>query len=127
VISRSSVEQVKKVDKQTDEMKLQLQTFDEEVKQRLKLEDLVTDGDIPDPHKWADLLDVDPDFREEYFRVYQSDEIKDTDEEPSLEISDLQFLNMELALPSDDVSLMSSYLAAPREGHLEQVFHIFGY
>jgi hypothetical protein len=22
---------------------------------------------------------------------------------------------------------MSSYLAAPREGHLEQVFHIFGY
>jgi hypothetical protein len=26
-----------------------------------------------------------------------------------------------------EVSLMSSYLAAPREGHLEQVFHIFGY
>jgi hypothetical protein len=25
------------------------------------------------------------------------------------------------------VSLMSTYLAAPREGHLEQVFHIFGY
>jgi hypothetical protein len=22
---------------------------------------------------------------------------------------------------------MSTYLAAPREGHLEQVFHIFGY
>jgi hypothetical protein len=26
-----------------------------------------------------------------------------------------------------EVSLMSTYLAAPREGHLEQVFHIFGY
>jgi hypothetical protein len=26
-----------------------------------------------------------------------------------------------------EVSLMSTYFAAPREGHLEQVFHIFGY
>jgi hypothetical protein len=26
-----------------------------------------------------------------------------------------------------EVSLMSTYLAAPRDGHLEQVFHIFGY
>jgi hypothetical protein len=26
-----------------------------------------------------------------------------------------------------EVSLMSTYLATPREGHLEQVFHIFGY
>jgi hypothetical protein len=28
---------------------------------------------------------------------------------------------------STPVSLMSSYMAAPREGHLEQLFHIFGY
>jgi hypothetical protein len=26
-----------------------------------------------------------------------------------------------------EVAIMSSYLAAPREGHLDQVFHIFGY
>jgi hypothetical protein len=89
------------VDKQTDEINLLLQTFDDEVKQRLKLEDLGNDGHKPDPLQWADLLDVDPDFREESFRVYQSDEIKDAAEEPSPEISDVQFLNMELELPRD--------------------------
>jgi hypothetical protein len=51
VVSRSSVERVKEVDKHTDEMKSKLQTFDEEVKQRLKLEDLGTNGDKPDPHQ----------------------------------------------------------------------------
>jgi hypothetical protein len=53
VVSRSSVERVKEVDKQIDAMKLQLQTFDNEVKQRLKLEDIGTDGDKPYPHQWA--------------------------------------------------------------------------
>jgi hypothetical protein len=40
-------------------------------------------------------------FREEFFRVYQSDEINDADEQPSPEISDVHLLNMELALPRD--------------------------
>jgi hypothetical protein len=35
-------------------MKLQLQTFDDDVKQRLKLEDLGTDGVKPDPRQWAE-------------------------------------------------------------------------
>jgi hypothetical protein len=90
VVSKSSVERVKAVDKKTNEMKLKLQTFDEEVKQRLKLEDLGTDGDKPDP-QWADLQNVHPDVRQEFLRVYQSDEIGDVDEEPSPEISDVQF------------------------------------
>ena len=101
VVSRSSVERVKEIDKQTDDMKSKLKTFDEEVKQRLKLDDLGTDGDKPDPHLWADLLDVDPDFRDEFFSVYQSEAIKDADDEPSPEFADIQFLNMELALPRD--------------------------
>jgi hypothetical protein len=101
VVSRSSVERVKEIEKRTDEMKRKLEEFDVDIKQRLKLEDLGTDGDKPNPHQWADLLDVDPDFREEFFRVYQSDEIKDADEEPSPEISDVHLLNMELALPRD--------------------------
>jgi hypothetical protein len=46
-------------------------------------------------------LDVDPDVREEFYRVHQTDEMKVTDEELSSEISDIQFLNMELALLRD--------------------------
>jgi hypothetical protein len=52
-------------------MKRKLEEFDKEIKRRLKFGDLGTDDDKPDPHQWADLLDVDPDFREEFFRVYQ--------------------------------------------------------
>jgi hypothetical protein len=44
---------------------------------------------------------VDPDFREEFFQVYQDEDIKEADEEPSPEISDVHLLNMELDLPRD--------------------------
>jgi hypothetical protein len=44
---------------------------------------------------------VDSDFREEFFRVYQNDDVKEADEEPSPEISDVHLLNVELALPRD--------------------------
>jgi hypothetical protein len=68
----------------------------------LKFDDLGTDEEKPDPHQWADLLEVDPDFRKELFRAYEDDGIKEADDESSPEISDVQFLNMELALPRDD-------------------------
>jgi hypothetical protein len=97
VVSRSSVERVKDIDKRTDEMKRKLVEFDVEIKKRLKFDDLGTDGDKPDPNQWADLLDVDPDFRDEFFRVYHVDEIKDADEEPSPEVSDVH-----LRLRDDD-------------------------
>jgi hypothetical protein len=101
VVSRSSGERVKEIEKRTDEMKGKLEEFDMEINRRLKFDDLGTDGDKPDPHQWADLLDVDPDFREEFFRVYEDDGIKEADDESSPEISDVQFLNMELAFPRD--------------------------
>jgi hypothetical protein len=101
VVSRSSVERVKEIDKRTDEMKRKLEEFDVEIKQRLKCDDLGIDGDKPDPNQWADLLNVDPDFRDEFFLVYHDDKIKDADEEPSPEVSDILLLNMELALPRE--------------------------
>jgi hypothetical protein len=65
VVSRSSVERVKEIEKRTDEKKRKLEEFDMDIKLILKFDDLGTDGDKPDPHQWADLLDVDTDFREE--------------------------------------------------------------
>ena len=75
VVSRSSVERIKEMDKQSDEMKSRLKTFEEEIKERLKLEDVATDGGKPDPHQWSDLLDADTDFQQEFFKVYQDDGI----------------------------------------------------
>jgi hypothetical protein len=101
VVSRSSVDQVKEIEKGTDDMKRRLEEFDTQIKHRLKLDDLGTDGDKPKPEMWADLSDSDPDFREEFFQVYQDDGIKEADASSTPEIADEQFLNMELALPRD--------------------------
>jgi hypothetical protein len=101
VVSRSSVERIKEMDKQSDEMKSRLKTFEEEIKERLKLEDVGTDGGKLDPHQWSDLLDTDTDFQQEFFQVYQEDGIKEADDEPTPEVADQQFLHMELALPRD--------------------------
>jgi hypothetical protein len=75
VVAMSSVERVKEIEKRTEEMKRKLEEFDMEIKDRLKFDGLGTDGDQPDPHQWADILDVDPDFREEFLRDYQVDDI----------------------------------------------------
>jgi hypothetical protein len=101
VVSRSSVERVKEIENGTDEMKRKLEEFDTDIKRGLKFEDLGTDGDKPNPEMWAYLIDSDPDFREELFHVYQDDGIKEADVNPTPEIADQQFLNMELALPRD--------------------------
>jgi hypothetical protein len=76
VVSRVSVKRVMEIEKGTDEMKRKLEEFDMEVKRRLKFDDLGTNGDKPNPEMWADLLGSDPDFREEFFRVFQDDNIR---------------------------------------------------
>jgi hypothetical protein len=43
-----------------------LETARQTLKRKLKLDDLGTDGNKPDRRQWADLLDVDPDFREDF-------------------------------------------------------------
>jgi hypothetical protein len=90
------LERVKEIEKQR-----KLEEFDTEIKRSLKLDDLGTDGDNPNPEMWADLIDSDPDFREEFFRVYQDDGVNEANAKPTPEIADQQFLNMEVALPRD--------------------------
>jgi hypothetical protein len=100
VVSRSSVERVKEIEKGTDEMKKKLDEFDADIKRRMKFDHLGTDGDKPSPEMWTDLIDWDPDFREELFRVYQDVGIREADAKPTSEIAD-RFLKIKLALPRD--------------------------
>jgi hypothetical protein len=88
VVSRSSVERVKEIEKGTDEMRRKLEEFDAEIKHRFKFEDLGKDGDKPNPEMWTYLMDSDPDFREEFFNVYQDDGIKEADVDPTHGIAD---------------------------------------
>lgn len=101
VVARSSVSRITNLEMDIDQIRQELNAFDAEVSRRLKTDDFPVDGDKPDPEAWADLVETDDDFREEFFKVYQNADIKDAEEEPSPEIEDATYLNMELALPRD--------------------------
>ena len=105
IVSRSTVWNPTNLELQTDDVRKTFQEFDEELARRIKDDDFPVDGDKPDPEKWASYLNEDPDFRDEFFRLYQDDDLLDedaaTNEDPSPGIADNQFVNMEVALPRD--------------------------
>jgi hypothetical protein len=100
VVARSTVWNPTNLEKETDEVKATFAAYDENLKTRVGLDDFQNEGDKPDPAQWADLMDHDEDFREEFFKVYQDDDLPDAEEdEPSPGIADTELLSMELALP----------------------------
>jgi hypothetical protein len=84
-----------------------VEEFDIEIKRRLKLEDVGTDGDKNYPHQWADLLDV----REEFFQVYQDDDIKEADEESSHEISPTSTITYSWVVSRDSARIALTIVA----------------
>jgi hypothetical protein len=109
VTARSSVWNPTNLELQTEDIKATFDAFDRSIEGMLKDENFPVEGDKPDPEVWADLADTDDDFRQEFFKVYQDDNIRDADVEeignseagPSPGILDDQYLQMELALPRD--------------------------
>jgi hypothetical protein len=110
VTARSSVWTPTNLELETEDIKATFDAFDQSIASLLKEDDFPVEGDKPDPEMWADLADADDDFREEFFKVYQDDNIRDADadgtgnkvdSEPSPGILDEQYLQMELALPRD--------------------------
>ena len=102
VISRSTVQRVTNLEKTTTNVKEVFALFDKAVSAKLKLttdKDYV--GDKPNPEQWADLLEQDEDFREEFQRVYDDETIPEADDYTP-EVLEDTYLNMEVALPRDD-------------------------
>jgi len=108
ITARSTVWRVTNLEQQTDEVKQRISEFNQMVKDRLHGEDFPMDGAKPDPDQWADLMEDDADFRDEFFKIYGDDRIAEADDqskgtdEYSPEVLDSMFLNMELALPRGD-------------------------
>jgi hypothetical protein len=100
VISRSSVWRVTNLELQVDTTKKVFDDFDVAIAGHIKDNSFPVDGDKPDPEMWADLAELDEDFREEFFKVYGDDTTKEADDF-SPGITDANYLNMELALPRD--------------------------
>ena len=81
------------------ENKLMLSEFDKEIKRQMKDDDFPVDGYLPDPVQWADMLEYDKDFREEFDRIYQDKDIREADDVLTPEIMDDTYMNMEVVLP----------------------------
>ena len=100
VLSRSTVQRVTNLEKTTAAVKDTFNKFDEAIRSKLKFEVRGYDGDKPNPEDWADLLDTDDDFREEFESIYNDDTIPEADDYTP-EVLEDTYLNMEVALPRD--------------------------
>lgn len=98
VTARSSVSKVTNLELETDLVKEQATAFDQMVT-ALHGNLMPAQGDKPDPELWADYVENDEDFREEFFKVYSSEEVQEADDEYSPEYLDNEIISMELALP----------------------------
>lgn len=74
--------------------------FDSKIKAKLKCIGKGYIGDKPNPDDWADLLDTDEDFRDEFQKIYNDNTIPDADEYTQ-DVLDDTYLDMKLALPRD--------------------------
>ena len=98
VVSRSTVQRVTNLEQQTARVIDTFTKFDEALTNKLKSPVRGYKGDKPNPEDWADLIESDDDFREEFETIYNSDSIKEADEFTPEVLQDT-YLNMELALP----------------------------
>jgi hypothetical protein len=100
VVSRSTVQRVTNLEMETDSIKQIFAEFDTGINDRLKSEDRGYNGAKPNPEDWADMMESDPAFEEEFNKVYSNNEIPEADDFTP-EVLEDTYLNMELVLPRD--------------------------
>ena len=103
MISRSTVQRVNNTKKTTAEVKDTFQIFDEAMQKKMK--SCSEDGyirDKPNPNHWTDFIENDCDFRKEFERIYNKNEIPEADDEYyTPDVLDNTYLNMEVSFPTD--------------------------
>ena len=102
VISRTTVQRITNLEKETDEIKDSIKEFDAEISRRFKEEEELTyDGSKPNPEDWSEYLENDPDFQEEFDQIVNDPKVPEADDEFTPDVFDDTYLNMELAVPRD--------------------------
>ena len=64
IVSQTTVQRIKNMESYISENQIMFSEFDKEIKRRIKDDDFPVYGYLPDPVKWADMLEDDEDFRE---------------------------------------------------------------
>ena len=103
ILSRSTVQRVTNLEKKTTEVQSIFTEFDKSIHTHLKCKDRRYDGCKPNPEDWADLIEADEDFRDEFRKVFNAKNIPESDDLPQDETEDHDtYVEMELALNRDD-------------------------
>ena len=102
VVSRTSVQRITNLERQVDANKKWFIEYDTKIKTRLKDNNFQVDGNKPNPEDWAEFMEHDPDFMEEFNRVIDNEEIPEADEEFTPEVLDDTYMNMEVTVPRQD-------------------------
>ena len=69
------------IEKTMDANRTRMTEYDNKIAERFQEERLAKTGDKPDPVDWAELIQADPDFAEEFTRTFDNTEIKEADQE----------------------------------------------
>ena len=72
MISRTTVQRVTNLESELLENQETFSEFDEQIKGIIREDDFPLEGNKPDPADWADVLEDDKDFQEEFNGVYQT-------------------------------------------------------
>ena len=100
VVSRSTVQRVTELEQQEKNTQETFVKFDVEIHRRLKCDDRGYEGSKPNPSDWTDLLEEDPDFKEEFQRIFDNPSIPEADEYTPSVLEDT-YVDKELILPRD--------------------------
>jgi hypothetical protein len=102
VISRTTVQRVTNLEKETEEIKASIQEYNTEINRGFKEEEeLNYDGAKPNPEDWSEYLENDPDFQEEFDNIINDSNVPEADDDFTPDACDDTYLHMELATPRD--------------------------
>jgi hypothetical protein len=94
------------LEKSTDVNKARILQFDQAIAARFKEERLAKQGEKPDPASWAEIIEADPAFAEEFVRTFDNPDVPKADDAFDPDLYD-NYLNMEVQIerPGDGPEL----------------------
>ena len=79
VISRTTVQIVTNLELQIDDHKALFAEYDSKICRHSKDNDFQVERDTPDPEDWAEFMEFDEDFQEEFNKIVSDNNIKEAD------------------------------------------------
>ena len=80
-VQAGTVQRVTEPEKKTVANQERMKVFTDKIAKKFKEDRLLVDGDKPQLDDWADLLDADDAFAEEFQRLFDNPEVPEADEE----------------------------------------------